>query len=94
VFTRNGAASATDRAVSGGRKASEQRTSSRHREFPQTEQLHWLAIYDGQQCIGHALSRGKLGVEAFDVQDRSLGIYARLTDAIGACDRVFEGGAP
>ena len=59
---------------------------------PASEQLSWLAVYDGQQCIGHALSRGKAGVEAFDVQDRSLGIFARLTDAIGACVHAFDDG--
>jgi hypothetical protein len=65
-----------------------------NRDSPQLQakQLSWLAV-DGRQRIGHALSRGKLGVEAFDVEDRSLGIFARLTDAVGACDRAFNGGA-
>jgi hypothetical protein len=59
-----------------------------NRDSPQlqAEQLHWLAIYDGQQCVGHALSRGKLGVEAFDAEDRSLGIFHSLKDAIAAFD--------
>ena len=60
----------------------------------QAEPLHWLSVYDGQHCIGHVLSRGKLGIEAFDAHDRSLGIYTRLIDVIGACDRAFKGGAP
>jgi hypothetical protein len=56
----------------------------------QAEQLHWLAIYDGQQCIGHLISRGKLGTEAFDAEDRSLGIFASVKQALAA----FDGGAP
>jgi hypothetical protein len=29
-------------------------------------------VYDGQRCLGHLLSRGKTGVEAFD---QSLGLF-------------------
>jgi hypothetical protein len=45
-----------------------------------------LAVYAGQTCIGHLLSRGKVGIEAYDRDDRSLGIYPdqkAATDAIG-----------
>jgi hypothetical protein len=62
----------------------------RRKAAPASEQLHWLAVYDGQQCIGHALSRGKLGVEAFDVENRSLGIFPSVKQALAA----FDGGAP
>jgi hypothetical protein len=34
-----------------------------------------LSIYDGR-CIGHLISRGKLGYEAFTANDRSLGLFA------------------
>jgi hypothetical protein len=28
-----------------------------------------LAVYDGRNCVGHLLDRGKSGVEAFDAND-------------------------
>jgi hypothetical protein len=45
------------------------------------------AVYDGRQCISHLLSRGKLGVEAFDANEPSLGIFSTTregADAISA----------
>ena len=35
----------------------------------------WLAIYAGTQCLGHIIKRGMSGVEAFDFEDRPLGLY-------------------
>jgi hypothetical protein len=47
------------------------------------------AVYDGQRCIGHLLLRGKLGVEAFDADNRSLGIYPDMKLAADAvCERA------
>jgi hypothetical protein len=43
-----------------------------------------LSVYDGRTCIGFLLSRGKLGVEAFDRHDRSLGIFPNMKAAAGA----------
>jgi hypothetical protein len=43
------------------------------------------AVYDGQHCLGHLLARGKLGFEAFDADDRSLGVCA---DARAAADAI------
>jgi hypothetical protein len=43
-----------------------------------------LSVYAGQQCIGHLIRRGKAGVEAFDVEDRSLGIFSSQHEAIKA----------
>jgi hypothetical protein len=43
-----------------------------------------LALYDGQRCLGHILSRGKLGVEAYDVDDRSLGLFPNQKAAADA----------
>jgi hypothetical protein len=93
VARRNGAAPATDHAVNGGRKhgALGKRVSacSRSQNPPQANP-HWFSVYDGRLCIGHLISRGKLGVEAFDVGDRSLGIFPSLKQAIAA----FDGGGP
>jgi hypothetical protein len=43
-----------------------------------------LAVYDGQRCIGHIISRGKCGHEAFDVDDRSLGMFPDQASAVAA----------
>jgi hypothetical protein len=32
-------------------------------------------VYDRQQCLGHVLARGKTGFEAFDRDDRPLGLF-------------------
>jgi hypothetical protein len=42
------------------------------------------AIYDGRECIGHLYLRGKLGVEAYDSDDRSLGVYPNQNAAANA----------
>jgi hypothetical protein len=46
-----------------------------------------LAVFDGQRCLGHLLPRGRMGVEAFDADDRSLGIFP---DQKSAADAVSE----
>jgi hypothetical protein len=46
-----------------------------------------LSAYDGQRCIGFVCSRGKLGFEAFDTEERSLGIYATQREASAAIMR-------
>jgi hypothetical protein len=51
------------------------------RIFPREHQAQleakpaFQSVYDGRICLGHILNRGKLGVEAFDANDRSLGVY-------------------
>jgi hypothetical protein len=44
----------------------------------------WLAVYDGQTCVGHLLARGRFGFEGFDVDDKSLGVFRSRADAVGA----------
>ena len=34
-------------------------------------------VYDGRACLGFVLSRGRAGFEAFDREERSLGLYPR-----------------
>jgi hypothetical protein len=46
-----------------------------------------LSAYDGQRCIGFVCSRGKLGFEAFDSKERSLGVYATQREAAVAIMR-------
>ena len=44
-------------------------------------------VYDGRDCLGFILARGKLGFEAFDREEVSLGIFktpAAAANAIAA----------
>jgi hypothetical protein len=50
-----------------------------------------LSVCDGQTCIGHLLPRGKAGVEAFDSDDRSIGIYPTQAAAANAISKVAGG---
>jgi hypothetical protein len=43
-----------------------------------------LAVCAGQTCIGFLLSRGKIGVEAFDADNNSLGIFPDQKSAADA----------
>jgi hypothetical protein len=43
-----------------------------------------LAIYDDKKCIGHLLIRHRAGVEAFDSDDHSLGVYPDIDAAADA----------
>ena len=43
-----------------------------------------LSAYDGQRCIGFVCSRGKLDFEAFDSEERSLGVYGTQREAAAA----------
>jgi hypothetical protein len=43
-----------------------------------------LGVYDGRECIGFLILHGKMGVEAFDVHDHSLGIYPDQQSAANA----------
>jgi hypothetical protein len=43
-----------------------------------------LSVYDGRTCIGWIMSRGKAGFEAFDADQRSLGVFATQREAAAA----------
>ena len=43
-----------------------------------------VSVYDGQQCLGHVLARGKTGYEAFDPNDESVGIFETQRQAANA----------
>ncbi len=45
-------------------------------------------VYDGRTCLGHIISRGIAGFEAFDVDDRSIGIFATQAAAAAALKGV------
>jgi hypothetical protein len=42
------------------------------------------SIYDSRQCRGFLISRGKLGFELFDADQKSLGIYPTQREAVAA----------
>ena len=44
----------------------------------------WLAIYNGRVCRGHLVQRGKLGYEAFNTDDGSLGCFLDEHAAVAA----------
>jgi hypothetical protein len=53
----------------------------------------WCSVYDGRRCCGHLVSRGRDGVEAFDINDRSIGIFASQSEAAAAIWRRARGQA-
>jgi hypothetical protein len=53
-----------------------------------------LSVYSGQQCVGHLLSRGRQGVEAFasaEGGEKSLGTF---TSDIAAAAAVMDAASP
>jgi hypothetical protein len=42
-------------------------------------------VYDGRRCIGHVIGRGNTGFEAFNTDDKSLGLFPSMKDAATAC---------
>ena len=43
-----------------------------------------IYVTSGRSTIGHLLSRGVAGVEAYDLNDNSLGIFATQKEAVAA----------
>ena len=41
-------------------------------------------VFNGRHCLGHILARGKTGFEAFDADDKSLGLFCTSKDAAAA----------
>ena len=55
-------------------RAEAQETEIEH-SVDNLSRLNWQSVNDGQTCVGHLIRRGKLGIEAFDADNRSLGIF-------------------
>lgn len=47
---------------------------------------NWMAIMDGDgtTCLGHAISRGRLGIEGYNVSDELVGFFPTLADVAAA----------
>jgi hypothetical protein len=58
--------------------------STKSPQVPQEPPSGWLGIYDGRNCRGHVLSRGRSGTEAFDANDKSLGVFPDQQAAVNA----------
>jgi hypothetical protein len=43
-----------------------------------------ISIYDGRECVGFVISRGKLGYEALDRAERSLDLFPTQREAADA----------
>jgi hypothetical protein len=43
-----------------------------------------LAVYSGRTCVGFLLLRGRQGIEGFDADDRSLGLFQDQKSAADA----------
>jgi hypothetical protein len=41
-------------------------------------------VYGGRTCLGHVLNRGRQGYEAFDANDRSVGLFKTQAEAAEA----------
>jgi hypothetical protein len=41
-------------------------------------------VYDGRRCLGFILARGKPGFEAFDADDKSVGLFPSQREAANA----------
>jgi hypothetical protein len=50
-------------------------------------------VYDGRECLGFILARGKLGFEAVDRDERSLGFFQTRREAATAVMREQPQGA-
>jgi hypothetical protein len=47
-----------------------------------------LSVYAGQTCIGFLLTRGSASIEAFDADDKSLGIFPDQKSAADAISKA------
>jgi len=47
-------------------------------------------VTDGHECLGFVLSRGRAGFEAFDREERSLGLYPAAPAAANAVCAAAE----
>jgi hypothetical protein len=46
--------------------------------------MRMISVYNGQRCMGFVLARGKRGYEAFDTDEKSLGIFPTMQAAADA----------
>jgi hypothetical protein len=71
-------------AATGGRGILRSATNNQTPATPQAP----VSVYSGHECIGRIACRGKLGFEAFDADERPLGIFPNLKRAADAVERA------
>ena len=57
----------------------------------QNQTAHWASVFDGRTCLGHVVSRGRVGVAAYDRHDRLIGIFSTAAGAATALVKRAEG---
>jgi hypothetical protein len=60
-----------------------------NKTFDPSTQPGFLSVYAGQTCLGHLLPRGRLGIEAYNRDDVSLGLFPNQK---AAADAVAKAG--
>jgi hypothetical protein len=50
----------------------------------QSGRNNFAYVFDGRQTVGHIISRGPRGFEAYDRDDKSVGIFATAAAAANA----------
>jgi hypothetical protein len=50
-----------------------------------------VTVYDGRDCVGHLIRRGAAGVEGFDINDQSVGLFENDDAAAAAVWRAARG---
>jgi hypothetical protein len=50
-----------------------------------------VTVYDGRDCVGHLIRRGAAGVEAYDINDKSVGLFENDDVAAAAVWRAARG---
>jgi hypothetical protein len=53
-----------------------------------------VSVYSGRVCLGFVIERGREGFEAYDQQERSLGLFKTQEDAAAAVMRSAGGVEP
>ena len=51
-----------------------------------------LAIYAGQTCLGHVIPLGPRSFEAFDSNDKSIGLFDTQAGAADALEAAYDHG--
>jgi hypothetical protein len=85
VAHRKGAASDAERTAVEGRKV-----PAFGKRKPSSLNAKSYQVSDGRACLGFVLSRGRAGFEAFDCEERSLGLYPAAPAAANAVCAAAE----
>jgi hypothetical protein len=51
-----------------------------------------VSVYEGTNCLGHVLRKPKVGFEAYDRDDKLIGVYPTAPEAANAVTAAAEEG--